>query len=838
MNHLCEGRPCAIAALFLICCLSQDDDAIPELSIDGLKPSSAEGAPPPRKLPKRMPTIITPLGVTRPARMFEKLEAVSVSDEFKILLAALDYIVTACRDYVPHSGPFLRPVLRLEAPTYYDVIKTPMDLGTLASNLEEIKYFTKSDFARDLQLIFTNCRLFNDPTSIYVQHADELEKLAIALLRKVPDYDFSREALRVTQEIAALDSPAAIEKARAAVQAASSSALAADNKEIRRAAFYKEDPVLAKLRQARAQAIADSSHTQPVQVPDLPAFLLHPASQVAQVSNPHLGDFSLPTPLRHIVHRNKQFLGTLRSKDGHAPAAEPDVQPKEDPTTQPAPAAPAPAHPAVKSEIPDVDAMQVDTAPPPEARPALPSDAQLPVIPDREDDELQMDDELANEILRQCVGVQAALHGFDRVQELALDVLTSATEIFTERIGFLVRSFVDVPGTQIDLVEALQNSFAEVFPHGVLTLRDYVVQDTYKFNNRLQNLPQSEVEKWLKLSGRSAADSVQVSVGSLYRDYFLQSNPLVKKNPDSSKLLQQLPTIGIIQAPSHVASAPPANMTASHSAAPPSLPLPQGPPQGFGQPPQPPQNQIPVQAPMQQYVPVGAPPRMQPHMGGQDMHAMHPESPHVQAGAGRPKKPPGPHVVPVMSQPGQPMIQPGSMMGSDPSQRPIPRGPGRPPRNPPVQFQGPPQMPPQISSQPLPVQHAPMAPQPVGSGPQLVHHGAPLGSHGGMPPHGHPPHPTIQMRSGQPMMSQVHHDDHSGEYHHAAIPRTPQTPQTPGSAEGEGDDGRQRRSRQRQNYGDYLMEDDNLSDDFEDTEEGKKKKGRKAAGRGTPARKK
>jgi hypothetical protein len=842
--------------------------------LDGLKSlPSADGGPPPRKRAKLSPVIVTPLGATRPARVFDKLELVSVHNDFKALLSALDYVVQACRNYTPHSDPFLNPVSRIEAPTYYDVIKKPMDFSTLAVKLTEVKYFSKLEFATDLELVFTNCRLFNDPTSIYVQHADELEKFSIALMNKVPDYDYSHERSRVTQELASLDSPAAIEKARAAVLAASTSSLAAsEHKEMKRAQFYREDPVLAKLKQVRSQVLSQSaenhSETIPeVRVEDLPSFLVHPASVWGHLETPEVGDFSLPTPLRRIVQRNKQFLAKIRNKDpvfavpsaidhvsDSAFAAPLPAAPVKEEPTQSASSSSATSAVPIKTEGNANDAMQVDTPSPAvvEQKPALVDTVVAPAASSTDDTELQMDDELANEILRQCVAVQSALHGFDHIQELALDVLTSATEIFTERIGFLIRSFIDVPGTKTDPVEVLQNSFSELLPHGVLTLRDYVVQDTYKFNNRLQNLPQSEVDKWLKLSGRTAADSVQVTVGSLHRDYFLQTNPFVKKNPEASKMLQQLPTLGIIHAPAHVANGSAATPTGGQpSAGAPvqhvpatSQPLQQtSGPNYVAQAPQPPQNQIPVQPPMQQYVSVGQPARPQPphHMpqgGHADMHQMH-------AGAKKPMVPPPHTVVPVMQQPPQPPQQPmmpAGVMPQDMNQpRPQQRGPGRPPRNPPpTQIPQPFQGQPQIQQAPMPPHqpppHNPMAGH-VGSGPQLVHHGAPLASHA-LPAAAPPPHippPTIPLRTNQPMM-QIQHDDHSGEYH---PPRTPQTPQTPGSVgEGESDDGRQRRSRQRQNYGDYLMEDDTLSDDFEETEDGKKKKSRKSAGRGTPARKK
>ncbi|KAJ1653566.1 hypothetical protein IWQ61_006334 [Dispira simplex] len=63
------------------------------------------------------------------------------------------------------ASPFLRPVdpVRDGAPTYFDVVQHPMDLGTVEKKLEAHQYPTVEAFAADVQLIFDNCFLFNPP---------------------------------------------------------------------------------------------------------------------------------------------------------------------------------------------------------------------------------------------------------------------------------------------------------------------------------------------------------------------------------------------------------------------------------------------------------------------------------------------------------------------------------------------------------------------------------------------------------------------------------------------------------------------------------------------------
>jgi len=60
---------------------------------------------------------------------------------------------------------------------YFDEIKNPMDFGTMMQNLNSGKYSTMEEFARDVDLVFSNCKLFNPATTYPVQCADVLERV-------------------------------------------------------------------------------------------------------------------------------------------------------------------------------------------------------------------------------------------------------------------------------------------------------------------------------------------------------------------------------------------------------------------------------------------------------------------------------------------------------------------------------------------------------------------------------------------------------------------------------------------------------------------------------------
>lgn len=80
----------------------------------------------------------------------------------------------------PSSWPFLLPVDPDEVPSYYGIIKVPMDLSTIKQKLIENLYTSKEQFADDFKLMCDNCRLFNDVNTQYYKCAEIIEKFALA----------------------------------------------------------------------------------------------------------------------------------------------------------------------------------------------------------------------------------------------------------------------------------------------------------------------------------------------------------------------------------------------------------------------------------------------------------------------------------------------------------------------------------------------------------------------------------------------------------------------------------------------------------------------------------
>jgi bromodomain-containing factor 1 len=77
------------------------------------------------------------------------------------------------------NWPFMLPVdpVALNIPDYFDVIKQPMDLGTIRKKIDSGMYNRADQFESDVRLIFSNCYTYNPPESDVCKMARELESI-------------------------------------------------------------------------------------------------------------------------------------------------------------------------------------------------------------------------------------------------------------------------------------------------------------------------------------------------------------------------------------------------------------------------------------------------------------------------------------------------------------------------------------------------------------------------------------------------------------------------------------------------------------------------------------
>jgi len=73
------------------------------------------------------------------------------------------------------AWPFQQAVSVSEAPDYYNIIKSPVDLSLMRSRLHSQHYVTPEQLLADLYLMCENCRLYNSDTSVYWECATRLE---------------------------------------------------------------------------------------------------------------------------------------------------------------------------------------------------------------------------------------------------------------------------------------------------------------------------------------------------------------------------------------------------------------------------------------------------------------------------------------------------------------------------------------------------------------------------------------------------------------------------------------------------------------------------------------
>ncbi|KAI8376142.1 Bromodomain-containing protein [Radiomyces spectabilis] len=101
---------------------------------------------------------------------------------------------------------FLQPVdpVALNIPDYPTVIKNPMDLGTVDAKLKNNEYGSVGEFARDIQLMFNNCYLYNNVGDPVYVDGKKLEEVFVRCMKKVPK---AHTSPKPTPEIPSNDIP-------------------------------------------------------------------------------------------------------------------------------------------------------------------------------------------------------------------------------------------------------------------------------------------------------------------------------------------------------------------------------------------------------------------------------------------------------------------------------------------------------------------------------------------------------------------------------------------------------------------------------------------------------
>lgn len=124
---------------------------------------------------------------------------------WKLTLSLLDTLLNMTNPSDGHQTAhyFMHPVSfylgGVFPPDYLSKVKTPMDFGTVTSNLIEGTYQSVSDFAADCKLVVDNCRTYyagREDGKIFIELANTLDGLLVQQLTALVRYDNSATGAR------------------------------------------------------------------------------------------------------------------------------------------------------------------------------------------------------------------------------------------------------------------------------------------------------------------------------------------------------------------------------------------------------------------------------------------------------------------------------------------------------------------------------------------------------------------------------------------------------------------------------------------------------------------
>ncbi|XP_037065166.1 bromodomain testis-specific protein isoform X2 [Peromyscus leucopus] len=115
------------------------------------------------------------------------LKTVKVTGQLKYCSEILKEMLA--KKHLPYAWPFYNPVDAdaLGLHNYYDIVKNPMDLGTIKGKMDNQEYKDAYEFAADVRLMFMNCYKYNPPDHEVVAMARMLQDVFEMHFAKIPD---------------------------------------------------------------------------------------------------------------------------------------------------------------------------------------------------------------------------------------------------------------------------------------------------------------------------------------------------------------------------------------------------------------------------------------------------------------------------------------------------------------------------------------------------------------------------------------------------------------------------------------------------------------------------
>ncbi|XP_066480660.1 bromodomain testis-specific protein [Tiliqua scincoides] len=128
-------------------------------------------------------------------QQFEPIKNVKLTEQLNYCNEILEEMFS--KQHAAYAWPFYNPVeaTALELENYHDIIKNPMDLGTIKKKMENYEYKDTQEFAADVRLMFMNCYRYNSPDHEVVAMARKLQDVFEMQFAKIPDEPAARRPL-------------------------------------------------------------------------------------------------------------------------------------------------------------------------------------------------------------------------------------------------------------------------------------------------------------------------------------------------------------------------------------------------------------------------------------------------------------------------------------------------------------------------------------------------------------------------------------------------------------------------------------------------------------------
>ncbi|KAF5911125.1 hypothetical protein HPG69_001092 [Diceros bicornis minor] len=120
-------------------------------------------------------------------QQYKVVKSVKVTEQLRHCSEILKEMLA--KKHLSYAWPFYNPVdvNALGLHNYYDIVKNPMDLGTIKGKMDNQEYKDAYEFAADVRLMFMNCYKYNPPDHEVVTMARMLQDVFEMHFAKIPD---------------------------------------------------------------------------------------------------------------------------------------------------------------------------------------------------------------------------------------------------------------------------------------------------------------------------------------------------------------------------------------------------------------------------------------------------------------------------------------------------------------------------------------------------------------------------------------------------------------------------------------------------------------------------